>query len=295
MSLTRRQIWLAALSLLLVAGLILALDHGPRYLPVSDAQRLQAVEGVSENADWEPVIRKQGGLDMALVPAGCFLMGATDNQLVEAFDSCNTYYGAFGCQQSFENEQPAHRVCLTRPFWIGLTAVTNRQYGSSSRETRMSSPSPEPSWPRETVTWQQAADYCLQRGARLPTEAEWEFAARGPDGLIYPWGNAYDIHLATLRKISPAPVGEKPEGASWVGALDLAGGMSEWVSDWYGPYPSGAEEDPGGPPSGEFRVARGGNWFAHAAFFVRTTFREPLDPAYATTTVGFRCARDFLP
>jgi formylglycine-generating enzyme required for sulfatase activity len=175
------------------------------------------------------------------------------------------------------------------------TPVTNRNYGSSSNKGQWNSPYRGSSWPRESVIWQEAADFCAQRGARLPTEAEWEFAGRGPDGLIYPFGNHYDIHKVTLNKINPVPVGQKPEGASWAGVLDMSGGITEWVADWYGPYPPDKQTDPVGPPDGELRIVRGGSWFAHAAYFVRTTFREALSPDYFTSVVGFRCVRDFTP
>jgi formylglycine-generating enzyme required for sulfatase activity len=292
--LKNKTFWLSIFLLLIVTSLVVAVKTAPKYLPVTQDQRQLAMEGVTTNISWKPVIRKLGGLDMALVPAGCFMMGASDEQLKEARASCDTYYGVYGCQQSFENEQPPHQVCFSAPYWIGLTAVTNRQYGDSSQQSPGSVKS-DSTWPRETVTWQQAADFCEQRGFRLPTEAEWEYAARGPDALIYPWGNEYDINKATLRKISPAPVGEIPEGASWVGALDMSGGIGEWVFDWYDAYTSNEVMDPTGPVDGALRLVRGGDWFAHASFFVRTTFRDPLDPEFATTSVGFRCAKNFSP
>jgi formylglycine-generating enzyme required for sulfatase activity len=235
------------------------------------------------------------GYDMALVPAGCFEMGSSDAQLIEAETSCADFYGIYGCKISFDNEQPAHRVCISQPYWIDLTAVTNRQYGKSAFLGLAYSANAQPTWPVESVNWQGAADFCQERGARLPSEAEWEYAARGPDALIYPFGNEFDLARSTLRKISPAPVGEKPEGASWVGALDMSGGIGEWVQDWYGLYSGENQNDPTGPAEGEKRILRGGNWFAHAAFLVRSAFRDPVDPDYATSVVGFRCVRDLTP
>lgn len=291
-----KRVWVFLLIILIVGGTIAAVYYLlPKYKSVP-AEKLTLAHGsVSENAAWEPVIRRIEGIDMALVPAGCFNMGSTDEQLVEAVTSCIRYHGSFGCQETFEEEQPAHQVCFEAPFWIDLTAVTNRQYGSSSNKGHDNSPYRGPSWPRESVTWAEAADYCTKRGARLPTEAEWEYAARGPDVLIYPFGDDYDINKVTLHKLHPVPVGNKPEGASWVGALDLSGGISEWVADWYGTYLAEPSTDPVGPSSGNQRITRGGDWFAHAAYFVRTTYREPHTPDYASSAVGFRCARDFEP
>jgi len=264
----------------------------PYYLPIPENQFDQAVEGVTENSLWTPVVRSIDGFNMALVPSGCFEMGSTDAQLEEAYSSCESYYGALGCQEDFSNEQPSHMVCISQPFWIDETSVTNRQYGSDSR-LDSSFPQKESNWPREAVTWEMASDFCAQRNGRLPTEAEWEYASRGPDSLIYPFGNTYDIHLVTLRKISPAPVNEKPEGASWVGAQDMSGGIAEWVYDWYGPYSSNSQTDPTGPVSGAERIVKGGSWFAHAAYFVRAAYREPLDPDFSSSMTGFRCVRDF--
>jgi formylglycine-generating enzyme required for sulfatase activity len=292
--LKHKRIWFFLLLIVLGVGLVVAFRLIQKFLPLKESQRILAVQGVTTNAAWTSIIRNQNGLDMVLVPAGCFQMGATDAQLQEAMTSCHKFYGSNDCPQNFEDEQPPHQVCFSNPFWFGLTAVTNRQYGSSSRRNS-ESPSRGSTWPRETVNWQQAVDFCEKRGARLPTEAEWEYAARGPDAPIYPWGNEYDINKATLRKISPAPVAKKPEGASWVGALDMSGGIGEWVSDWFGAYPFEPQTDPSGPSKGEFRIVRGGDFFAHASFFVRTSFRDAKDPEFATSSVGFRCASEFSP
>jgi formylglycine-generating enzyme required for sulfatase activity len=293
-----KRIWPYLLVLLIVLGAIAVvrvLRNYPKYMPLSAMQLEAAKGGVARNGDWQPLLRRVNGYDMVLVPAGCFEMGSSDAQLEEALASCADYYGAYGCQVSFENETPAHRVCISQAYWIDLTAVTNRQYGKSAFLGLLNSANAQPDWPVDSVSWQAAADFCLERGARLPSEAEWEFAARGPDNWIYPFGDEFDLDKPTLRKISPAPVGEKPEGASWVGALDMSGGIGEWVQDWYAPYPREDQRDPNGPANGEKRILRGGSWFAHAAYMVRSAFRDPVDPGYATSVTGFRCVQDLAP
>lgn len=288
---TRRFRILVLLSVV-IAGAVatLALLSGEPGL--SADQRQLALSGVASNADWAPVTRRFHGIEMALVPAGCFTMGSTDPQLQEAIDSCDAFYGTHGCQDDFSIEQPAHQVCLSEPFWIDVVPVTNFQHWLVSK-SMWPSPYSDLNLPVQAIPWQAAQNFCASRGGRLPTEAEWEFAARGPDALIYPYGNDYDLHLTTLRKISPPAVGRIPEGASWVGALDMSGGMAEWIHDWYGPYSSNDRTDPQGPLSGSQRILRGGDWFAHASFTVRAASREAIGPDFATSKNGFRCARDF--
>ncbi len=229
---------------------------------------------------------------MVLVPSGCFEMGSNASQLAVAEESCDRYYGALGCRVGFERETPAHEVCISDPFWIDVITPTNLQYLQIAMQPA-SSPFPDLELPVQGFTWQQALDYCELRGGRLATEAEWEFAARGRDGLIYPYGNEFSLQLSTLRKISPPVPGEIPEGASWVGAQDMSGGMAEWVQDWFGEYSDEAQVDPQGAESGTLRVAKGGDWFAHAGFLVRGATREALDPEFATSKNGFRCVVEF--
>jgi len=248
--------------------------------------------GVTRNADWQPITRRLGALEMALVPAGCFTMGSTDPQLDVAIDSCERFFGSGKCQVDFRQaESPAHEVCFGRPFWISEAEVTNQLYGSSS-STDMEAMYRGPSWPRETVTWQEASRFCLSHNARLPTEAEWEFAARGPDSLIFPWGDEFDLDNLISGQLSPSDVASVHAGVSWVGAFDMSGGIAEWVADWYAPYPEASSTDPEGPLDGQQRIVRGGSWFSFASFFLRTSNRESASPDTANSTIGFRCVRD---
>jgi formylglycine-generating enzyme required for sulfatase activity len=248
--------------------------------------------GVNRNSDWNPAFQRFQAMDMVLVPAGCFIMGSTPEQISEATSSCERFYGKGKCQVDFEKmENPTHKVCFKKPFWIGKTEVTNRLYGSNS-STNMKTMYRAPSWPKETISWTEASQFCLAHNARLPTEAEWEYAARGPDSLIYPWGNEFYLANLSSGRLSPATVASVPKGVSWVGAFDMSGGVSEWVTDWYAPYTEISTINPQGPASGKYKIKRGGDWFSFASFMVRTSQRESSDPDTANSTIGFRCVRE---
>ena len=154
-------------------------------------------------------------------------------------------------------------------------------------------------WPVNGMTWHQAKAFCEFEGKRLPTEAEWEKAARGTDGRKYPWGNTAPNCSLTVMDSEFAgnlgcgtgnvmPVGSKPKGASPYGALDMAGNLWEWTADWYGEsyYTRSPASNPKGPASGTYKTTRGSDFFARAAWELRVTSRFPYYPTNISPAIG---------
>ena len=242
-----------------------------------------AEQGVSANADWTPVMEEFDGVQMMLVPAGCFMMGSSEDEIEAAISICESDADtSHPCHVDyFTDEIPQTTVCFEFPFWIDVYEVTNSQYDSHGQYTGDHRP-------REFVTWDAAFGHCALRGGRLPTVAEWEYAARGPDGLIFPWGNqfhrdnvVYDDSSFPLAYFEiggqSANVGSRPEGRSWVGAFDLSGNVEEWLERF-----------------SSRQALKGGSYANHAdALRAASNFLPVVANNYAAFDIGFRCVRPY--
>jgi formylglycine-generating enzyme required for sulfatase activity len=193
-----------------------------------------------------------------------------------------------------DDEKPAHQVKLDG-YWIYKNEVTVGQYKQFCAATGRTMPNLDSDFsgddhPVVNVTWFDAVAYCRWAGVRLPTEAQWEKAARGTDGRIYPWGNVWDKDKANADGDQTTPVGSFPKGASPYGCLDMAGNVWEWCQDWYGSdyYASSPASNPTGPASGDKRVLRGGSWIS-TSYFCRCAGRDGNDPSSTYHGYGFRC------
>jgi formylglycine-generating enzyme required for sulfatase activity/N-acetylneuraminic acid mutarotase len=237
------------------------------------------------------------GLDTAeeiLIPAGTFQMGCDDDNVAE---SCNS------------DEEPLRTVSLDA-YYIDKYEVTNARYkacvdaggctlpASTSSSTRLTyyGNSVYNNYPVVSISWQQADTFCTWAGKRLPTEAEWEKAARGDsDTRMYPWENvAPTTSLLKYNNIAgdTAQVGSYADGTSPYGVMDIAGNVWEWTYDWYHDnyYETSPDDDPRGPLTGTLRVSRGGSWRSSASE-VRSAYRNPVVPTTSSNRIGFRCVR----
>ena len=187
---------------------------------------------------------------------------------------------------------PQHRVTLTKDFYISKYPVTRAQY----RAAMGTNPSDfkGDNLPVENVSWDEAVAFCKKVGGRLPTEAEWEFAARGgnkSNGYIYSGSNNLDEvgwYSGNSGSVTH-PVGQKAPNE--LGIYDMSGNVWEWCSDWYGSYPNGSVSDPTGPSSGSSRVFRGGSWY-YASRYCRVAYRHNASPSYRHDRLGLRVAFD---
>jgi formylglycine-generating enzyme required for sulfatase activity len=247
------------------------------------------------------------GIEQVWVPAGSFTMGTGDVSSLDPPD---------WARRELQSEQPPHEVFLSSGYWIDKYEVTNKAFdvfvedNGYTTETYWSregwqwlirqnierlpvkcANEQPPDHPRVCVTWYEAQAYAYWRGGRLPTEAEWEYAARGPDSLIYPWGNTFDSSRANvISSKGLTPVGSYPKGVSWVGAHDMSGNAMEWVGDWldYDYYQQNEQHDPQGSETGIIKVEKGG-WWGSNPFVARSAYHHFEDPPeYQDHHIGFR-------
>jgi formylglycine-generating enzyme required for sulfatase activity len=268
---------------------------------------LPTLTGIAQLRQWQPrIIGEEIGavtVEMVEVPPGCFMMGSV----------------ASG------DESPVHEQCFAASFFIDRYEVTQGQFRALDGVVESDFAFPGENRPVENITWFEAGDYCLRRGARLPTEREWEYAARGPDSLTYPWGNVFVqanvIYNRTETEGTAAVIEAdgspaRPNGASWVGALDMSGNVWEWTNTRYDdaeltpssirflgrfPYPyradDGREADETRQdaerslPAITVRAARGGSWQVSSGN-LRTPARGWTAATVRWDTYGLRCARD---
>jgi sulfatase modifying factor 1 len=232
-----------------------------------------------------------------LIPPGTFLMGSPKSE------------------PGHQEREEQHQVTLTRPFYLQTTEVTLEQWRKVMGKRWLAARRPGgPNTPVTQVSWFQAEQYIYKLNHsgkatyRLPTEAEWEYAARAGSQTSYPWGEGIDCDRAMYANNSlkydgcqkyylsrglpadgPAPVGSFLPNA-W-GIYDTAGNVWEWVSDWLGPYPQGPVTDPQGPVNGDWRVRRGGSWFGKP-HYLRSANRNFANPASKYNTLGFRLVKE---
>jgi len=236
---------------------------------------------------------------MVLVPEGPFIMGS------DKIDE-EGLQGELGNKKPFYlDEHPERRLSLP-PFLIDRFEVTNKDYAPFIVEKRRKPPAAwgGPNYPQGQdllpvveVNWYEARDYCAWRGKRLPSEAEWEKAARGPNGNLYTWGNTFD---ATQGNVSAGThgsvmmVGRFSNDRSDYGLFDMNGNVMEWTADWYLPYPGGDHQSP--LFGQQYKVARGDAYGDSGHYtlpiFARLTFRQNVFPEERFPFLGFRCAKD---
>jgi formylglycine-generating enzyme required for sulfatase activity len=261
---------------------------------------------------------------MVHIPGGQFYMGSDDpRDLPMERPAHNVTLPAY-CIDEFEVTTENYKRCSDKGgckrasevnAWEGIKPHDHNIYDPLCN---IREPVARGKHPINCVDWDMASVYCQRSSLRLPTEAEWEFAARGPDGRRYPWGDVPPtsghlnacglecVEWGRAHKVEPpleamypaddgytatAPVGSFPSGKSRYGVQDVVGNVWEWVNDWYGPYGAKDETEPKGPARGTARVIRGGGWNGSDVAWVRPTFRYMDDPIKKSHGIGFRCAK----
>lgn len=267
---------------------------------------------------------------MVYVPAGHVEMGSSEAEIARAMEMFKSAENTEPIRNWFDDETPKHRVWVGA-YYLDKHEVTNREFMKFVRaggykkkifwsdegrnwlhnkqvttpecfdDTRFN----DPDHPIVCINWYEASAYAKWAGKRLPTEAEWERAARGDDNRSFPWGN--DISPKNGHRLNyhpggetqdkdgyrfTAPVASYPNGVSPFGILQMAGNVWEWCEDWYGEnyYAKSQKKNPTGPRKGKEKIVRGGSWL-NSIVSIRTTYRSYVDPKLRYSHIGLRCAR----
>jgi formylglycine-generating enzyme required for sulfatase activity len=258
-------------------------------------------------------ISETDGMKLVYVPAGEFGMGSSEAQYFAAVRLCINAGGKIDYCSTWEMlEKPLHTVYLDA-FWIDQTEVTNAKYARCVNAGACQPPGKTNSqnhklyygedqfadYPVIWVDWNQADAYCKWAGRQLPTEAQWEKAARDTDSRTYPWGEEIDCQKANYNACvgDTTRVGSYLTGASPYGVLDMAGNVSEWVADWFSAsyYGSSPKRNPTGPNSGDAKILRGGSWDVDIYDNARSAYRTYCPPDCGLSDIGFRCAISAAP
>jgi len=265
-------------------------------------------------------IREADGMTQLALPGGTFLQGSTDEDVRAGIELCQQHYTPCNAWY-YEREYPQHEVKIS-PFLIDQSEVSNQQFrrcieaGSCAEPLVCKKGDPTIADPQKAdhpvvcVSWEDARNYCEWVGGRLPTEAEWEYAIRGEESLMFPWGDEFigsnlnycDVNCGQVHAdqrfddgyIKTAPVGSFAAGRSGSGLYNMAGNVSEWVDDWYGDYGPDQLINPSGPASGTQKLIKGCSWYFPAAY-CRGAARGSVDPASRLDYLGFRCAVNTSP
>ncbi|MBK8034723.1 MAG: SUMF1/EgtB/PvdO family nonheme iron enzyme [Chloroflexi bacterium] len=230
------------------------------------------------NTDWQALYpegfqhRFDDDVPMVLVPAGSFTIGANPQS---------------------DNEQNGNLIHFDAPFWIDRTEVAQVDFEQLGGVKSRTNDYDGDQRPVENISWFEAHNFCVERGARLATEAEWEYAARGPSEWDYPWGDSWNGSYAVWNRSveqGTTNVGSIPAGRSWVGALDMSGNVWEWVSSMYEDYPYNQSHE-NNNTANTLHVLRGVSWNFSDPYFLRAGYRNRDYSNSGLRAVGFRCAR----
>ncbi len=299
----KRYVYLVkwVIAILLVAGGT-ACHHSAAQKGKQEAAHKEQAQGRAVPATEKQTItgtteRIPGPVGMVYVPAGWFWMGCGPKD-IQCSDAEKPFHKVYLDAYYIDRDDVTvdeYKRCVekggcTEPHWNYCWTWT---HGSSWQKRAVGPDFVKGNHPIVCVDWSQANTYCKWSGKTLPTEAQWEKAARGTDGRIYPWGNDWDASKACFDKPSTCPIGNYPEGASPYGVLDMAGNVWDWCADWYNGnyYHTSSDHDPRGATTSSMRVLRGGAWNSADPPDVRTSRRNDEVPGYWQDYYGFRCAR----